>query len=136
MNRRVAPPSFRSVISFIGLIVVALAASTPAFAQHRARLDKSLAEQVRQQTWKTFTVFVDGPQSEIDRLLQTYGVKVVERFDGGALVSGSGQQVDLLANDPQVPSVQENGKVFGTLAVTTQSTGANQLWAGKGSPFG
>src|SRR6185436_16600656 len=101
MTRVVAPPDTSARIStvVIGLIVGSLLAASPAFAQHRARIDGTLSERIGQQGGQTFRVIVDGPQDEVDRLARTYGLSVEERLEGGALLSGTGTQIDQLAGD-------------------------------------
>src|ERR1700683_2030086 len=129
----------RSAAVVIGLAMTLLASSLPAFAQHRAALAKDLADDIKYRGTSTVNVLYDGPQSEVDRLAKTYHVKVVKRLDSGAVFSGSASQFGTMSGDVQVTSLHEDNVVKGAAAVaevTTQATGASQLWVGKnGKPF-
>ena len=82
-------------------------------------------------------VVVQGPPAEIDRIAATYGVRVVKRMDMGAVVSGSPAEVRAVAGDSNVGSLTGDDVVVSTMAVSTQSTGASQLWRGAdGTSFG
>ena len=138
MDLRCLPSASRRVLvgSVIGLIAAILAWPIPAEAQHRAHLSRGLTREIQQRPNATVGIIVDGPQSEIDRLARTYGLTVVSRLDSGAKLQGTAAQVDATAGDPAVKSIVEDERVAGTMAVTTASTGASQLWASKDSGFG
>ncbi|MGE5834546.1 MAG: S8 family peptidase, partial [Acidobacteriota bacterium] len=81
-------------------------------------------------------VLYEGPQAEVDRLAGTYGVRVLKRLASGAVLGGSGSQIDALASDLNVAGLSQDDVVLGMTNVTAQSTGASQLWragSGKGS---
>ena len=101
--------------ALIGTTVAVLLCPSLSAAQHQARLPKGLAL-----------------RSEVDRLAATYGVTVRSRHGFGALLRGSSAQIQAMAGDPQVGSLALNEAVFSTMAVTTQATGANQLWQARG----
>ena len=121
---------------FIGIAALSFSPRV-AEAQHRAKLSKALAEQLTAGSTSLNVVF-QGPQAEVDRVAKTYGVLVTKRLDMGAVLTGSGAQFDALAADDNVTSLTEDGQVTSTMAITTQSTGANQLWAAQdgSSKFG
>ncbi len=119
----------------IGLAAV-IFAPTPAFAQG-AHLSRGLEDRLADPSTTSVNVIVQGPQAEIDRIASTYGVRVLKRMDMGAVVSGNPDQVRAVAGDSNVGSLTGDDVVVSTMAVTTQSTGANQLWKGAdGTNFG
>ena len=125
------PSSTRRSLRVSLLAVAALALATaPAFAQHRAKLSRGLTSQVRDGR-PDMRVLYEGPKAEADRLAKEYGLKVRARFTGGAVLTGTSAQFDAAAVDPNVHAITEDGRVQGTMATTTQSTGASQLW-GRG----
>jgi subtilisin family serine protease len=120
----------------IGLVAMALPAGAYA-QQHRARMSREVADHVNLRHSGTIDVLVALPQSVLNRLSQQYGVKVKQIIENtGAVVSGSAQQLDQMANDAQVDDIAIDGRVFGRMAVTTQATGANQVWAKDDKPYG
>ena len=106
------------------------AVAQPAAAQerHRARIGAALQKRLASKISESLHVLVSGPQSEMDRLARAYGVRVVKRLGMGAVLSGSAQQVNSVAGDANVAAVSPDEIVTGTMAVATQSTGANLLW--------
>jgi hypothetical protein len=118
---------FGSSLAVIGLIA-SLFAPQPAFAQYRARISESLAPLIAAHAAE-MRVLVQGPQAEIDRLAATYRVVVEKRLEMGAVLSGTGAAFDSMANDPNVAALSADDVVVSTMAVTTQATGASQLWA-------
>ena len=123
---------------WLSLLIGVLASSVVpdhAAAQHRARLSQGLEARLAKDAGPT-DVVVQGPQAEVDRISRTYGVKVVKRLDMGAVLSASGRQVAAIASDDNVGALTADDVVVSTMAVTAQSTGASQLWAGLGRNFG
>ena len=94
-------------------------------------MGKGLSEALSSGAATPVQFIVTAPQSEVDRLVGTYGVVVVRRLGMGAALSGTGVQVARLASDPNVAALAADDVVISTMAVTTQSTGANLLWAGS-----
>ena len=83
----------RPLSSWSGRLALAsLAVATlafPALAQaqaHRARVAQTLARQIAANGPGTVEALVQAPQSEIDRLSKTYGLRIVRRLALGALV--------------------------------------------------
>lgn len=122
----------RSACAWLGATVVlcmALLVPTVAAAQHRARMSSDLAATVAAGGLGSLQVLVEAPQDEVDRIARTYGVRVVRRLALGALLEGSAGAFDVVADDARVGAISENAVVTSTMSVTTQSTGASQLWA-------
>ncbi|MEO8070353.1 MAG: hypothetical protein ABI652_03055, partial [Acidobacteriota bacterium] len=116
----------------IGVITSILCVPLAADAQHRARIGRRLDSQIATSTGP-LTVVVQAPQSEVDRLVRTYGVQIAKRLDMGAVLSGTSAQLNGVASDANVAALAADAVVESTMAVATQSTGASQLWKAKGT---
>ncbi|MCC7009887.1 MAG: S8 family serine peptidase [Acidobacteria bacterium] len=114
---------------FLGLSFVFLQPQVADAQQRRAKLSKGLEEGLRGS--ERLRVLVEGPQDEVDRIASRYGVRVLKRLEMGALVSGTGAQLGAVAGDGNVSALTADDVVTSTMSVTTQATGANQLWAGR-----
>ena len=72
----------------IGLTLASLALALPASAQgHRARVSKGLEEKLAAGGGGETRVIYQGPQSEADRLASTYGLTVIKRMNGSAVLA-------------------------------------------------
>jgi serine protease AprX len=120
----------------IGCFVASVTTPAVASAQHRARLSSDLAAALAQPGATDLHVVLEAPQSEIDRVIAAYGVSVVKRLQMGAVLAGTSAQISALAGDANVAALTEDAIVRSTMAVVTQATGANQLWAGASGDFG
>src|SRR5688572_19842767 len=97
---------------------------------HRARLSRDLADRIKHRVEASTEVIVSGSDARIDTLTARYGVLLKKRIHGGAVLEATGGQIDALSQDPDVDHMSGNAKVFRMMAVTTQSTGADQVWNG------
>jgi serine protease AprX len=84
----------------------------------------------------TLNVIVPGPQSLMDRLEHQYHLRVVAKLESGSVFEGTADSLSQLAADSQVPTVVEDGRVQGTMAISSQSTGANLVWGGSSGSGG
>src|SRR5947208_2957883 len=129
-------PVLRRHLTLTALVTVAMLAVVfalpTAASAGPSKLSKGLARSIAAKPNIIRRVIIEAPQSVIDRLAQTYGMTIAKRLDMGAVLVGNGAQIQALATDDQSSAVQEDALVVGTMDVTTQSTGANQLWAGGG----
>src|SRR5262245_34066964 len=125
----------RRWLTAAGILTMGLLLAAPAKAQHRARLSTDLAQDLAKHA-SGIRVLVQTPRAEVDRLAATYHLTVVKTMNGGAVMTGTAEQIDLLASDENVASLREDGHLAGTMAVSTESTGAKQVWAGNGTAFG
>ncbi|MDQ2635619.1 MAG: S8 family serine peptidase, partial [Actinomycetota bacterium] len=87
-----------------------------------------LAARIAANNSDNLKVVLEAPQSEVDRLVRTYGLRVSKRLGMGASVTGSAAQLNAMAADTNVTSLAQDDIVISTMAVTTQSTGASLLW--------
>jgi len=122
----VSRPHSTKLITLIGLSFGLLAVPGLAVAQNRADLSRGLAKQIQAGAERVQVIY-EGPQAEVERLAQAYGLRVAKRLPGGAVFSGSGQQFDALAQDAGVGSLSQDELVMG-MSLAAQSTGASQLF--------
>ena len=123
-------PLRRGLVCVIGLTAFALATPSLASAQHKAKLSRGLASNISEGSPETQKALVELPQSEVDRLVSQYGIRIEQRLAMGALISGRVAQFAAIAGDPAVRALADNDIVVGNLVVTTQTTGASLLWKG------
>ncbi len=128
-------------LAALGLVLLAGLTAPPISAQpggHRARMSSELAQKLAAPDQGTqLRVILTAPQDEVDRLAQKYSLTIARRMFSGAVFEGTVSSIDALATDPNVSYVEEDRKTFSTMAVTTQATGADQVWQGSdGSSFG
>src|SRR5687767_4249047 len=132
--------SFRNWMAPLGLALIA-GLVTPAIAsaagEHKARMSTELAEKLKSDGPVVLRVIVTAPQEEVDRLAEAYDLDVLKRMASGAVFGGSVDEVNNLASDAGVSSIEEDRRTFSSMAVATQSTGADQVWQGAaGTAFG
>jgi serine protease AprX len=113
-------------------IVVAVsfgAATTPALAQHRARLSADLADHMAVGS-QAIDVIVHGDQLEVEALAKSVNVPV-KRFlrRGGAVLRLNAGQLSALQADPAVEHLSSDARIH-SVDVTALSIGADQAWAG------
>ena len=115
-------------------IVVAIsfwaATTTPALAQHRARLSADLADRMAGGS-QTIDVIVHGDQLEVEALAKSVNVPV-KRFlkRGGAVLRLNAGQLAALQADPSVEHLPSDARIHSVADVTALSIGADQAWAG------
>jgi len=84
----------------IGFIATSLLAATPALAQERVNLSRSLTDFVARSQSGTKPVIVEGPQAEIDRLASDYGLTIQKRLPSGAVFTANAGQIERLGRVP------------------------------------
>jgi serine protease AprX len=109
-------------------VCVLLAASTPAWAEHRARLSGDLADHLAVGS-QAIDVIVHGDQATVDALAARYNIVVKRRLKSGAVLRVNAGQLDALSRDEDVDHLSGDVKIRPS-DVTTQSIGADQLWEG------
>jgi serine protease AprX len=126
-NRRATSPSVAL------LVLVACLGATSAFAQgpHRARLSRDVADRLALRNNASSDIIVSSSDATVDQLVLRYGVRLKKRLaGGGAVLEATGGQIDAISQDPDVDHVSGNPTVFRMMAVTTEATGADQVWSG------
>src|SRR5690242_6321092 len=117
---------------FVFAALVAAVAAAPVFAQapHRARLSRDLAERLQQRIEAPTEIIVSASDAVVDGLTARYGARLKKRIQGGAVLEATGGQIDAISQDPDVDHLSGNATVYRMMAVTTQATGADQVWSG------
>jgi serine protease AprX len=97
---------------------------------HRARLSKDLEARLASGSEETTRVIVSGTDAEVDALAVRYGARRTKSVRGGAVLEVTGGQLAGLAADQGVTHLSSDARVERMMAVTTESTGATQIWSG------
>jgi serine protease AprX len=97
---------------------------------HRARLSKDLEARLASGSEETTRVIVSGTDAEVDALAVRYGARRTKSVRGGAVLEVTGGQLAGLTADPDVSHLSSDARVERMMAVTTESTGATQIWSG------
>src|SRR5207237_2469051 len=118
------------VVASVLLVSVAAPASTHAESRQRARLSRALADRLTSRLEAPTDVIVTASDAAIDQLAIRYGARLKKRIHGGAVMEVTGGQLDALSLDADVPHIAGDVPVHRMMAVTTQSTGADQAWTG------
>ena len=108
-----------------------LAAAAPASAQHRARLSADLADHIAAGS-QSIDVIVHGDAATVDAIVTRYNVKVKHLASGGVLHVNAGQ-LSALQQDEAIDHLSGDILIKSSVdAVTAESIGADQVWAGAG----
>src|SRR4051812_23781530 len=115
----------------IAVIAVIIGSAGSIEAQpHRARLSQDIADRIAHRNEAATEIIVAAPQETIGALAARYGASIKKRIQGGAVLEATGGQIDALSQDTDVRHIAGNTRVFRMMAVTTEATGADQVWAG------
>jgi serine protease AprX len=110
-------------VLLFGLLSVAAQAEP-----HRARLSRDLAERVARGSNEPAAIIVSGSPERVQLLAARYGARITKSLRGGAVLEVTGGQLDALTQDPDVDHASGDVRVQRTMAVTTEATGATQVW--------
>ncbi|HUR35979.1 MAG TPA: S8 family serine peptidase, partial [Vicinamibacterales bacterium] len=105
--------------------------ASPAEAAHRARLGTDLEQQLARGA-QQIDVIVHGSRSEVDALAQRYNLTVRTYLKSGAVLTINAGQLDALSRDEAIDHLSADALVRSS-NLTTESIGADQVWAGAGS---
>ena len=121
----------RRVVSVASVLLVCLAAPLATHAEsRRARLSRDLADRLNSRIEAPTDVIVTASDAAIDQLAIRYGARLKKRIAGGAVMEVTGGQLDALSLDFDVSHIAGDVPVRRLMAVTTQSTGADQAQSG------
>src|SRR5207253_1483889 len=110
---------------------VALLASAPAHAQHRARLSADLADHLAAGS-HTVEVIVDGAAAA-DRLAAKYNLKITRRMRSGGVLTVNAGQLSALQSDVDVAHLAGNIRYTSSaIDPVDEGIGADRVWAGAG----
>jgi subtilisin family serine protease len=122
----------RRLIALAGIAFTLTAANAVAAPQHRARLSQDLAAQLATPTRPSLDVIVDGDQAFIQALATKYGATVKKHLKHSAVLQVPTGLLDALSQDADVAHLSGDISVQGSMATTSESTGALLAAAGLG----
>src|SRR3954451_24597770 len=102
--------------------------AAPAAAAHRARLGADLQRKLTEGS-QSIDVIVQGSRSDVDLLAKRYNVPVRKYLKSGAVLTVTAGQLDALSNDDALDHLSGDAAVQSS-NITTDSIGADQVWAG------
>ena len=114
------------------LLVLGSAADGAAQGPLRARLSEDLAYRLSRGDMSATRVIVTGTQAEVDRLALRHGLAVRKRLRTGAVVEVPDGGLEALAADTD--QLSSDFRVRSQMSVTTETTGANQVWEDGWAP--
>ena len=117
-----------TIAAALTLAAVALAAPAGA-AGHRARLSADLADHLAFGS-ASIDVIVHGTRAEVDALAKKYNLRVKRYLRTGAVLRVTAGQLAALQEDDTQEHLSGDIPIYSTGDVTTQSIGADQVWAG------
>ena len=124
-----------STAALAALILTALSgARTP--AAHRADLSGDLQRFLDRSGTAATRVIVPGTRAEIVTLAARHHLTVMRWLGDGAVVAASREEIEDLAADSAVGHLSGDPLVAAATEVETQSTGADQTWAGTRGGLG
>ncbi|MFP5379867.1 MAG: S8 family peptidase, partial [Vicinamibacteria bacterium] len=132
---------WRAAIRAVTLVAVlaSLAGLTATAAEaqgRRARLSTDLAARLAAGDRSGVDVFVAGASSRLERIAARHGLRVKKALTGGAVLEVPAGGLDALAADPEVDALVADADVRSHLALTTATTGAEQVWRGLAEGLG
>jgi serine protease AprX len=117
------------------LVAVVVAASALTLrgssTQHRAHLSKDLVSHLAFRAASSARVIVSGSDQDIDDAATRYGLRVLRRLDGGAVLAGTGDGLNQLASDGRFENLSGDMLVRNTMSVSNVSTAAAQTRTGQ-----
>jgi serine protease AprX len=105
--------------------------ASPAEAAHRARLGADLEQQLANGS-QSIRIIVHGDKATVDALARRYNLTVRKYLKSGAVLQVTAGQLDALAQDDVVDHVSTDAAVHSS-NITTETIGADQVWAGVGN---
>jgi serine protease AprX len=126
------------LLSMACFVVSALLVAAPASAEggsgsHRARLSADLADHLNAGS-QAIRVIVHGERSEVDALAARYNLRIARYLKSGAVFLVNAGQLEALRQDDTQDHLSGDVRLQSSVdAMTAQSIGADQVWAGLDS---
>jgi len=98
---------------------------------HRAHLSQDLVSHVLQRSGARARVIVRGSDQEIDDAVSRYGLRIVRRLEGGAVLAANADELNRLAGDARFANLSGDLPVRNTMSVSNAATAADQTRAGQ-----
>nr|MBA3640511.1 hypothetical protein [Acidobacteriota bacterium] len=109
-----------------------LCSSVTIAAEQRPRMSSDLTKRISAGSQDRTPVILPGSAEAIEAIASRHGATVKKRLRHGSVLDVTPEQLLALSNDPAVPQISGDAKVFRMMAVTTQATGADQVRSGIG----
>jgi serine protease AprX len=113
-------------------LFVSVTAAPAAAQQRRARLSADLADHLSAGS-QSIDVIVHGDQATVDAIAARYNVPVKRHMASGAVLKLTAGQLSALQQDETIDHLSGDIASHSSDAVTAESIGADQVWAGAGS---
>ena len=132
------PPEYGSAIRTMGNMATMVLAAVMIFSAalveagpRRASVSRRVTDELS--TKATADVIVHGDAVAVQGLARRHGVRIKKYLTSGAVLETDAAGLESLAGDPTVDHVASDGLVQASMAVSTESIGADQVWAGLGT---
>ena len=127
-----APTAFLAVLLLSTPLLASNAAPVPLAngAAHRARLSADLADHLASGS-QAIDVIVHGDTATVDALASRYNLIIKKYLKSGAVLRVNAGQLDALQKDEEVDHLSGDIRLRGSMAITNQAIGADQVWAGS-----
>ncbi|MEO8522344.1 MAG: S8 family serine peptidase, partial [Acidobacteriota bacterium] len=102
---------------------------------HKARLSRDLADRIAAGGSGAADVIVSGTPETLQALAARYGARVKKSLRGGAVLEVPAGQLGSFSEDADVDHASGDVPVHRAMAVTTEATGAAQVWDGAFKGF-
>ncbi len=99
-------------------------------AGHRAKLSLDLEDLLASGSPETVQVILSGTADEVRTVAARHGAKVKKELKFGGVIEVTARQLAALSADPAVPHLSGDARVQRMMAVSSQATGADQVWSG------
>lgn len=94
----------------------------------RARLSRDLADRLASGRDGLSSIIVSGTPEKVAGLAARHGARVKKAIHGGAVLEVTTGQLAAMSEDPELDHASGDVPVSRAMAVTTESTGATQVW--------
>jgi len=126
---------FRKLIVLVAVCAVALAAATAPRGASQLRQRASLSDDLRAfqaaHSTKTVRVIAHGSEDNVRAVAARHGLSVVRVLNGASVLEATSAQIDALLDEPGIEHLSGDLPVADFMSVSTQTTAANQVRAGK-----
>ena len=97
----------------------------------RARLSRDLADRLGSGRSRAVRVIVSEDDARIERLAARHGARIAKRLEGAAVLEIAERTLDAMSDDEETAHLSGDVPVQRLMSVTTEATGADQVWQGR-----
>ncbi len=120
----------RTRLTFVVTALLIAAPAAYAAGAHRARLSADLQDHLNAGS-QAIEVIVHGDRATVDAIAARYNLVVAKYLASGAVLRVTAGQLAALQQDEAVDHLSGNTPIRVSDAITAESTGADQVWAGS-----